>query len=53
MYSKKNINFYFSSLLGGFLSGGFCPRPFSLYLNTKLKCNKQWTYLQLSGTYEK
>ena len=26
MYNKKNINFYFSSLLGGFLSGGFCPR---------------------------
>ena len=24
----KNINFYFSSLLGGFLSGSFCPRGF-------------------------
>ena len=37
MYKKKT--FYFSSLLGGFLSGGFCPRggfvPI-LILKTKL-----------------
>jgi hypothetical protein len=24
---KKNKTFYFSSLLGDFLSGGFCPVP--------------------------
>ena len=58
MYNKKTLTFTFhhywgAFCQGAFVQGAFVLDPFSLYLNTKLKCNKQWTYLQLSGTYEK